>query len=224
MVPLAALEGERRQRQDWKGRAERAETEASGLRKQLEEAKRAPVAPPNGATSPAAHPPAPQIDPATDPRGYFNAMQQEFARTILNERLNSSERQARQELGADKVDAMIAEFKSAAEADPALYGKLYTQPHPYGWLAGEMERIRIARDPAAYREQVRAEIAAELAKGNGANGAAAANGGTPPASPAAGMQPSLATVRSAMPRSSTAFTGPPPLDAIVGQRHHRRAQ
>jgi hypothetical protein len=61
-------------------------------------------------------------------------------------------------------------------------------------------------DPAAYRERIRAELAAEMANGTAP---------MPPVSPAAGLQPSLANVRSAAPRGAPAFSGPPSLGDIV---------
>jgi hypothetical protein len=194
-VPLDALEGERRQRQDWKERAVKAETEAAALRKDLEAARTAPAPPQQ-------MPNLPPIDPAQDPQGYHARIQS----TLLNERLNMSELVARQALGPERVDALITEFQAAAKDDPALYAKLYAQPHPYGWLAEQVERIQLARDPAAYKARLRTEWEAEKA--------AQATLGVP-ISPAAGLQPSLAGVRSAAARSQPAFTGPPSLEDVV---------
>jgi hypothetical protein len=133
---------------------------------------------------------------------------------LLNERLNVSELLLRKELGAEKVDAAIAEFKQHAERDPRLYTQLYQQTDPYGWMAQEVERLRLIRevttDPAGYEAKLRAKWEAE----------AGANGGQPAprVSPVANLPPSLANARSALPRSSVAFTGPQSLDDILGQR------
>ena len=55
----------------------------------------------------------------------------------------------------------MAEFRNLANADPTLFGKLYSQPHPYAWLTREVDRLRLVRDvgddPAAYREKILAE-------------------------------------------------------------------
>ena len=79
-------------------------------------------------------------------------------------------------------------------------------------MAGEVERLRLIRkvttDPAGYEAELRAKWEAE------ANGTAPA----PRVSPAAKLPPSLANVRSALPRSSSAYTGPQSLDDILGQR------
>lgn len=193
-VTLATLEAVRK---DWKEKAIRHETEAVELRRQLEEAKRAPPMPP----------PTP-IDFAANPEALVERVQQ----VVLNERLNTSEMMLRDKIGAEKVDAAVAEFKAAAAADPALMTKLYTQPDPYGWLQKEVERRRaqaeIGDDPAAYKARLRAEWEAEQQT--------AVN---QPASPAlAGRAPSLAGVRSAMPRSAPVVTGPTPLSDIFNGR------
>jgi len=201
-VPLDALEGERRQRQDWKERAVKAETEAAALRKDLEAARTAPATTP----APPQMPNLPPIDPAQDPQGYHARIQS----TLLNERLNMSELVARQALGPERVDALITEFQTAAKDDPSLYAKLYAQPHPYGWLAEQVERIQLARDPAAYKAKLRGEWEAEMA--------AKATPAATPVSPAAGLQPSLAGVRSAAARSQPAFSGPPDMADVFARR------
>lgn len=194
-VPLAALEGERKARQDWKDRAARAETERDALNKQLEELRRAPQAAPPA-------PPQP-IDPVHQPEAFVERIQQ----VVLNERLNSSEMLLRREIGAEAVDAAIADFKQAAAEDPRLFQQLYSQPDPYGWLAKQVEGIRLRReigdDPAAYRAKLRAELEAEMGRAE-------------PAGPGAPrMAPSLANVRSAAPRSAPVFTGPTPIEDVL---------
>ena len=78
-------------------------------------------------------------------------------------------------------------------------------------MAGEVERLRLIRkvttDPAGYEAELRAKWEAEA--NGGGNGQAA-----PRVSPAAKLPPSLANVRSALPRSSSAYTGPQSLDDI----------
>ena len=215
VVPRRALEDERHKRQNYVAQAAKFEAERDMLAKQLEEMKKAPP--------PQAQPQAqPQYQPQQLPQTpqemleYVQAMEQRRVRDELNRNLNWSEHQLRKELGGEKVDAAIAEFKKHAEADPRLYTQLYQQIDPYSWMAGEVERLglirRVTTDPAGYEAELRAKWEAEANGGD--------NGG-PPAprvSPAAKLPPSLANVRSALPRSSSAYTGPQSLDDILGQR------
>lgn len=197
-VPLAALE---KQRRDHKERAAKLEGERDALLRQLEEIKRAQQQP----AQPQYQPPQQPIDPVQDPAGYHAQVQQ----IMLNERLNMSEMQLRREIGAEAVDAAINEFKEAAAKDPSLFPKLYQQPDPYGWLAKQVEVMRFQRevgeDPAAYKARLRAEWEAEQAAAQPAA----------PAAPAVRLNPSLANVRSAAPRSNGAWAGETPLADIL---------
>lgn len=202
----AALAAEREKRRDWKEKAIRAEGEMAELRRQLEEARKPPTAP-----APQYQPPAP-IDPTVDPQGFVSRVQE----VMLNERLNTSELMLRREIGAEKVEAAIAEFKEAAKGDPSLFPKLYAQPDPYGWMAKQVEVMRlqkeIGEDPGAYRARL---IAEERAKWEAERGEAPLT--APTRSPAAGLPPSLASARNAAPRGATPFTGPPPLEDVFGR-------
>jgi hypothetical protein len=137
---------------------------------------------------------------------------------VLNERLNTSELLLRREIGAEKVDAAIKDFQEAAKSDPTLFPKLYAQPDPYSWLAKHVEVLRVRRDigddPQAYIAKMRAEWEQERGM---AQQEAPLNAG-PPGAVLPRMAPSLATARSAAPRSSTAFAGPPSLDDILAGR------
>ncbi len=210
LVPRRAFEAVRHERQDWKARAIAAETQRAELQRQFEEAKRAP--------SPAAvqqAAPAEIPNPAHDPAGYHAYVQQEQQRAQINHLLNVSEMIAVKEHGAEAVAKMKAEFLEAKNADPTLGERLIQQPDPYGWAMAQIEKIRMQReigdDPAAYRAKMRAEFEAEMAAGQ------------QPArvSPAAGMAPSLASVRSVAGRSAPAFSGPPSLDDIVASIHRK---
>jgi hypothetical protein len=198
-----AFEAIRHERKDWKEQAIRAQTERDELRKQLEEAKRPPAA------APVQQVPREIPNPAVDPGGYHQWSENERVKAEINQRLNFSEMLVTKELGAPAVAAIIADFKEAAKANPSLTQQLYSQPHPYEWAAKQVEITRAQReigtDPAAYRARIIAEFQA-------------ANVGAevvPRVSPAAGQAPSLASARSAAPRSAPAFTGPPSLDDIV---------
>jgi hypothetical protein len=206
LVPRRAFEAVRHERQDWKRQAVEAATERDMLRKQLEEAKRPPAAPQY-------QPPPPEIpNPAVDPAGYHAYVRQEQQRDFISHMLNVSELAAVKEHGKEKVEAMKREFLAAKEQDPRLGEELIKQIDPYGWAMAQVERIRAMRDigddPAAYRERIRQEAIAEFQQNGGAS--------LPPrVSPAAGMAPSLASVRSVAGRSAPAFTGPTSLNDIL---------
>ena len=154
VVPRRALEDERHKRQNYVAQAAKFEAERDMLAKQLEELKKAPAQ----QAQPPAQPQYQPIDPAQDPAGYHARIQG----VLLNERLNMSEMMLRKELGAEKVDAAIAEFKQHAAADPRLYTQLYQQTDPYGWMAGEVERLRLIRrvttDPGRLRGRATRQV------------------------------------------------------------------
>ena len=197
-------------RTDWKGKVVAAETEARLLREQLEAARKPAAAPAPPPPPPFAEP----VDPARDPVGYHNRVQS----VLLNDRLNMSEMLEREKHTPEAFEAAVTEFQEAAKRDPSLFGKLHAQRHPYGWLMKEIEKLRMTRDvgddPAAYRAKL---IAEERAKWE----AELANGATPPVSPAAGLPPSLATTRSAAPRGTNGFSGPPSLDDVFKREAKR---
>lgn len=202
-VPLAALEGERAARKDWKEKAVRSEGEITELRRQLEDARRPPPAPPA--------PPQYQqpINPMEDPEGFVQRMQE----VTISNKLDVSEMMLRNAIGGEAVDAVIAEFKVAAGTNPSLFGQLYQQPHPYEWAHKQVEAMRLQRDigtdPAAYKAKMRAEWEAEMANP------------VAPQQPRAAMPnmaPSLARTASAAPRSAPAFSGPPAMEDILGRR------
>ena len=218
-VPFSALE---KVRNDWKPKYAAEQARAELLAKQLEEAKSPP--PPQAAPAqPVYQQPPP--DPATDPYGYANHVWQRQMEAQINHQLNVSEMLLREKIGDDKVSEYVNEFKNLAARDQTLFPKLYGQPHPYAWMQREVERQRVLRDvgddPSAYRAKVEAEA---RAKWEAEVAAQPMNGGNGHAvSPAAGMAPSLANARSVAGRTTTTFTGPPPLDALF-PGHNRRDQ
>lgn len=208
-VPIGAL---RKSREDWKARNARTEGELAAVKAQLEALQRpqpAPTRPPEMVVRQA--PP----NPVQDPWGYHSWVQTER----VNDKLDWSEAALRDRVGDEEVDATIKDFQSEAAKDPTLWGKLYAQANPYAWAHKQMAQTRVVRDigtdPNAYREKLRAEVEAEIRAKMAAEqpqGAAA-----PPVSPAAGLPPSLATVRSSAPRAQV-FNGPPSMEDIVGRR------
>ena len=214
IVPRRAFETIRRERQDWKEKAAKAEGENGELRRRLEALEKAAQTPP---TPPQAPPrPLPPLDPVNDPAGFV----QRFQNAMLNERLNVSEAMLRRAIGNEAVDAVVADFRQAASENPSLYDQLYQQPDPYGWAQTVAERHRTIRDvgadPAAYRERIIAEARAKWE----AEQAEAAR--TVTISPAAGRQPSLATARSVGARSQ-AWSGEPSLEDVLGPIQNRKS-
>ena len=205
VIPRRAYEDERRKRQDWKEKAARLEGELAAVRRQQEEAQRQP---------PQQMPPLAPIDPSQDPGGFTIRLQQ----VLLNERLNNSEMMLREKLGPEKVDEYVNEFKHLAQRDQTLFGKLYQQTNPYGWMTREVDRLRmlndIGDDPAAYRSRLEAEARAKWE----AEAKAAV-----PVSPAAGLQPSLANARSVAGRSATTWTGEPSLEDVLAPVQNRKS-
>lgn len=136
-VPLAALEAERKGRQDWKEKAIRAEAERDALR---------------NAQQPQAQPQ--QLDPL-----------QTMQRQLINERFNTSEMLARQKY--TDMDEKLAVFQEAARQDPALMLALQSQNHPWEYAYKHAERLLLQReigdDPKSYRAKVEAEIRAKIA-------------------------------------------------------------
>jgi hypothetical protein len=220
VVPRRALEDERHKRQDWKERAVKAETQHAELMRQLEEAKKAP--PP----APVQQQPPPQMqplpDPQQDPVGFARGFAIQQQQMLLNERLNMSEMMLREKLGPDKVDEYVNEFKSHAERDPTLFGKLYTQTNPYGWMTREVDRLRLMRDvgddPAALRSRIEAEARAKWEQEAAERGPA-----IPQAAPVPGMQPSLANARSVASRTAPQWTGEPSLDDVLAPIQNRKS-
>ena len=207
IVPRSAYEKERARRQDWKSRAVAVETEMALLKQQLEEAKKAP--PPQAAPPAMLEP----IDPARDPEGYTRRVRG----VVLNERLNTSEMMALDKHGKEVIDAETEYFQRRTQADPRLWNELYSKPHPYQWMIDNNATARlheeIGTDPAAYRAKIIAEEKAKWETENGAGGQRV--------SPAAGLPPSLANARSAAPRGTNGFSGPPSLSDILARPARR---
>jgi hypothetical protein len=211
VIPLRAYEEERRKRNDWKEKAARLEGELAAYKRQQEDAQRRAAAPPP-------QPQQPPPDPATNPQGWAQHVVQQQQAALLNERLNNSEMMLADKIGAEKLSEYVQEFRGLAEADPTLFGKLYSQPHPYAWLTREVDRLRLVRDvgddPAAFRAKIEAEARAKWD--------AEAASKPPPVSPAAGLQPSLATARSVAGRSAGAWSGEPSLEDVLAPVQNRK--
>jgi hypothetical protein len=209
VIPRRAYEDERRKRQDWKEKAARLEGELAAYKAQQEQARQ---------PQPEQMPPLAPIDPAQDPVGFTARLQQ----VLLNERLNNSEERLREKIGDEKLNEYVNEFKQLAQRDQTLFGKLYSQTNPYAWMTREVDRLRHLRevgdDPSAYRARIEAEARAKWEQEQ------AAKPQPPLVSPAAGMQPSLATARSVAGRTASTWTGEPSLEEVLAPVQNRRSQ
>lgn len=183
-VPLAALEAERKQRQDWKEKAIRYEEQIKLLKEQQQ---------------------APQQQPSAPQR---EMSPQEFA---INERFNTSELLARKD--HPDMDEKMAAWEAEAQKNPALRVELMQQRHPWEFVYQQGARLlamqEIGDDPAAYKERLRQELLAELSPQQPQSVQPAAA----PA-PTAALPTSLATARSAAARTADAYTGPTPFEDL----------
>jgi hypothetical protein len=214
-IPRQAFDRERQRRQDWKEKAARLEGQLAEMTRQQEAAQRAASQPP---PQPVYRQPAP--DPAADPHGYANYVRQQQMEAQLNHQLNVSEMLLREKIGDAKVSEYVNEFKELAQRDQTLYGKLYSQPHPYSWMQREVERQRVLRDvgddPSAYRSKIEAEARAKW------EAEATARQPPAPVSPAAGLQPSLATARSVAGRTAPNWSGMTSEEDLVASIQNRK--
>ncbi|VVE10433.1 hypothetical protein [Pandoraea commovens] len=196
MVPLKALEEERKGRQDWKEKAIRAEAALEALRTQQPQTQAA------------------QAQPQT--------VDMDLGTTLFNERLNVSEMLLRSK--HDDVDDMVEVFKGAVAKNPALGAELTRQANPYGWMYEQAKRIKameeIGSDPEAYRQKVRDELMAQMQADQQAQAASTTAAAAPatPVTPPPVIPKTLATARSAAPRTAPAWTGPTSLSDILNSK------
>lgn len=196
-VPLAALKGERRAKQDYKVKAAIAEERAKNLETELERMRNAP--------------------PANSQQGEERQQGQPmtYEEALINERMNMSEMMVRGQ--HQDVDDKFAAFQELVKENPSLGKQLRGEKHPWDFMYRHAEKAlalkEIGDDPKKYREQLavklRAEIMAELGQ------ATEAQTEQPAAKPRANIPQSLATARSSAARSAPAFSGPTPLDQML---------
>lgn len=116
----------------------------------------------------------------------------------------------------DEADKALGALMQANQNDPeviAMQQRVASSPHPYRDLVTWHQRRKamadIGEDPVAYRERLRAEIAAELAAANPAPA-------TPQQLAAKPNMPSnFASARNEGPRSAVTYSGPKPLSEIT---------
>lgn len=213
----------RKERNDHKGRADRAEGEAAALRAEVEALRKAPappVAPPPAQPAVAAQPEY-VPNPMEDPEGFVQFQARKMDDALFHQRLNTSEAFLRRFMkdNAD-VDAKVEVFKKAAAENPVLGVELRKHPDPYQYAYETAQRIlaqqEIGTDPAAYRARVEAEIRAKVEAEYAAN---------QPAQQAArvALPRSLSTVPSAAPRGEVVDNTPVDFDDILRRNKRRNA-
>lgn len=139
-----------------------------------------------------------------DPEGYMSAFAQQLAARDANLAAEMSERFARTQHG----DEVVNEAFEAAEAANALdqfKGKKDAWGDLVKWHKSQKAMKEIGDDPAAYRERLRQELMAELTAERAKN-------------PANQPTPSLAGETNLGTRTPPAWSGPTPLDDILGDK------
>lgn len=209
-VPISVVHATRREREDWKGKAQTYEGELKALREQLEREKAA--APPAQA-APAAPAVAaePEVvpNPLEDPQGFVAYQERKMQAALFNERLNFSERSLRKTVGNDDFETKIGEFKKLGQQNPALFANLKNEADPYQWAydmgARSLAMAEIGPDPATFKSNLEKELRAKWEAER-----AAADGTEPltPGAPQVRLPQSLAAARSAAPRNSVVEAAP----------------
>lgn len=216
MVPLSALDAERKGRKDWKEKYLRMEGETALLKHQLEEARRASQpAPAQRQVQEAEFP-----DPIIDPQGYRDAVVGLARQSAMNERLTSQEESVKEKHGTDAVEAAWTRFSAAAQASPALRAEIGGARNPWAklmeWDKKQAAQAEIGDDPAAFREKLEKEIREKIAAESGQQPTPTNPGASPPLN----IPSSLATAPNVGNRGVPQFTGPSPLTDFVRTPRH----
>ncbi len=197
-VPVAALQEERRRRQE--------------LERQLAEATRQP--PPK----PVDPPKRPEL--FEDPDAYRADLERTFDDRLANERLNWSELQARQVHGTEVVDKAFQAFGEIVQKNPALYQQVMGSQHPWDAVVQVVRKIEALNeigDPMTFAQRKEAELRQRLRAEWDAEQASKAP--PPPAAAPLALPTALGSVPSVAPRSSApAWNGPTSLANVFQPR------
>ncbi len=219
-VPRAALEDERRKRQEAQATSKELADRIAALEQQLT----APTPQP----SPQPQPQTPQEpiqppDPWTDPEGALAYERQVNNENFLTMKIDFG-RDLMRSVNSD-YDDVEALFIAEAQRDPTLTMQMMQAPNPakYAYDKGRQLKLmnEIGSDPAAYEQQVRTKILEEMKEAQAASSAAQPPADPPPQAPATPSAPppptSLAGVPSSAPRQANKvqWEGPTPLDKIL---------
>ena len=152
--------------------------------------------------------PVPAPDVFEDPQGYQKHMQTELRNATTQAKLEMSRFMAEEKFGKEQVDAMVEYYNQHPEKTAAFLNA----PSPFHAGMAEYNSARVAQeignDPAAFKEKMKAELRAELQ----------AEMVTKQARDKAGQfAPSMANVTGTGGGSKSTWTGPAPLDSILGE-------
>lgn len=152
--------------------------------------------------------PVPAPDVFEDPEGYQKHMRGVVEQTSINQKLEMSRFMAERDFGKEQVDAMFEYFNQ----HPEQSRQFLSSPSPFhaGMDFFNQQRVatEIGNDPAAYREKLEAEIRTKLEAEMVAKQARDAGGK---------FAPSLADVTGTGGGPRTTWTGPAPLDSVLGE-------
>ena len=190
-VPLAALQSERAENRSLKSQIPVLQQKIDQLTEIVQRA-----------TAPRPEP----IDPVADPERFSAMMQSQIAAVASNTRAEMSERFARDKYGDDAVEEAFSAAQTAGVVD-----QFRGQKDPWNELVKWHKSAKVAQeignDPDAYKARLKAEIMQEL-QSAGQVGASV----KPPAAPTLAGQANLAA------RTDPAWSGPAPLDDILGTK------
>ena len=209
-VPVSAVQEERRKRQ--------------ALERELQDL-RAKLATPQPATQQPAQPQAPQVPLPDlmfqDPAAFVQTLEQRMEQRALETRIATSEAIARQQPDySDAEEALTAYAQSSPQAAQEVAQALRSHPAPAMWAYQAGKQLLAQQRWAPVMQQhtdpeawIASEVERRIAERMQHQPAPT------PAPSAAPPPPSLASVRSAGPRSgAAAWTGPTPASAIWGRR------
>lgn len=203
MVPQKALEDERHKRQQ--------------LEKQLAELMAANK-PQQPAPPPVEEPPSyTMFDHPEGPEGFIRDQISRVEQGRIRDRVEMSEALVRQQNG--DYDQVVSAFAQAAQIDPALRNAALNHPNPALFAYETGKRIAAAQqlqaDPAEYRAKVEAEIRAQIEAEYKAKAEAEA---AKQAEIAKAARPNLNQSRDSGGRFAPGWSGPTPLDQLIGAR------
>lgn len=139
-VPLATFLDQRDELKRWKQEAEQ-------LRQQAAQRQQ---------------PPAQAPDPLDDPAGYAAHQDQRMNEAIVNQRFQTSDIIARQQHGAEAVEAAGAWAAERAQKDPGFAIAYMQQAHPIDWIVQQHKRDSVMNDIGADPDEYVRRRAAEL--------------------------------------------------------------
>ncbi|MGB1215738.1 MAG: hypothetical protein ACPG4X_20375 [Pikeienuella sp.] len=149
--------------------------------------------------------PVPLPDVLDDPQGYNNHVADQMAQAVYQQKLDTSKFMAVEKYGQEAVDEAYAYFNDR----PAETAAFAAHPSPFHAAVEAYQRNKVAteigNDPEAFKAKLRAEIMAEINAQRVAENVAQV-----------GNAPSLASEPNLGSRSTPAWSGPTPLNNLLG--------